>query len=165
MDCGEPSRDARQAVSELARKLVAVLGMLGSDFDGERANAGRQADKMVRAAGLTWEDVVNGALAARKEPPQEPPKKKRGRPPAPPPAWHRTLQYCLDMDTRCQEALGNPLYNTWSFNFLDSIQKYRRLTDKQAEVLNRLFQEALEANRLLDGRESSNGDGDERATA
>jgi len=40
------------------RKLVMVLGMLGSAHDGEIAAAGRSAAKMVREAGLTWREVI-----------------------------------------------------------------------------------------------------------
>jgi hypothetical protein len=32
--------------------------MLGSEFDGERANAAALADRLVRDAGLTWTDVI-----------------------------------------------------------------------------------------------------------
>jgi hypothetical protein len=39
-------------------RLVRLLGMLGSDFDGERANAGQMADALVRSLGLRWDDVI-----------------------------------------------------------------------------------------------------------
>src|SRR3954465_8229254 len=42
----------------LVTKLVKVLGMLGSDHDGEIAAAGRRANAMVRGAGLTWDQVL-----------------------------------------------------------------------------------------------------------
>lgn len=32
--------------------------MLGSEHDGERANAAKKASDMVRAAGMTWEQVL-----------------------------------------------------------------------------------------------------------
>jgi hypothetical protein len=40
-------------------RLAKLLGMLGSDHDGEVAAAGRHADALVRRAGLTWADVVS----------------------------------------------------------------------------------------------------------
>ena|SRR5712671_5916708 len=40
------------------QKLVRVLGMLGSDHDGERASAARMATQMLREAELTWDHVV-----------------------------------------------------------------------------------------------------------
>ena len=35
-----------------------LLGLLGSDHDGERATAGAKADALVRKLGLTWADVI-----------------------------------------------------------------------------------------------------------
>ena len=40
------------------RRLVGILGRLGSDHDGERAAAGLLASRMLRAAGLAWGDVI-----------------------------------------------------------------------------------------------------------
>lgn len=40
------------------RRLVGVLSRLGSNHDGERAAAGLLADRMLRSAGLTWEQLV-----------------------------------------------------------------------------------------------------------
>ena len=51
------------ALAEADRdRLARLLGMLGSDFDGEVANAGRLADRLVRNAGLTWPDVLAPSL-------------------------------------------------------------------------------------------------------
>jgi hypothetical protein len=41
-----------------AQRLVRLLGMLGSDHDGEVVNAGRMADRLVREHGLTWPDII-----------------------------------------------------------------------------------------------------------
>jgi hypothetical protein len=43
-------------------RLTKLLGMLGSDHDGEIAAAGRAADRLVRGAGLRWPDIVQPAL-------------------------------------------------------------------------------------------------------
>ena len=40
------------------RRLVGILGRLGSNHDGERAAAGLLADRLLRSAGLTWEQLV-----------------------------------------------------------------------------------------------------------
>jgi hypothetical protein len=48
---------------DLAR-LGKLLGMLGSDRDGEIANAGRAADKLIRNAGMAWADFVGAAEIA-----------------------------------------------------------------------------------------------------
>jgi hypothetical protein len=48
-------------------RLVRLLGMLGSDFNGERANAGRLADTLVRSLGLRWDDVIAVAGASEQQ--------------------------------------------------------------------------------------------------
>lgn len=39
-------------------RLVAILGRLGSDFDGERAAAGLLAARLLRDRGLCWDDLI-----------------------------------------------------------------------------------------------------------
>src|SRR5262245_61799691 len=51
-------------------RLIKLLGMLGSDYAGERANAGRMANDMIRGVGLTWPQILspevsNGALLSQ----------------------------------------------------------------------------------------------------
>ena len=41
-----------------AQRLVRLLGMLGSAHDGEAANAGRMADRLIREHGLTWSQII-----------------------------------------------------------------------------------------------------------
>jgi hypothetical protein len=38
--------------------LIKLLGLLGSDHNGEIAGAGRMADALIRDAGVTWADVI-----------------------------------------------------------------------------------------------------------
>ena len=49
----------------VADRLAKLLGMLGSDHDGERANAGRMADELIRANGLRWADVLAVAASTK----------------------------------------------------------------------------------------------------
>jgi hypothetical protein len=58
-----PTNDDSETV--LSRKLRKLLGMMGSDHEGERANAGAIADRTLREAGLTWDDVVNIPVSVR----------------------------------------------------------------------------------------------------
>jgi hypothetical protein len=44
---------------KLSKRLVRILGMLGSDSAGERDAAALAAARMVKEAGLTWYDVLN----------------------------------------------------------------------------------------------------------
>ena len=41
-------------------RLVSILGMLGSEFPGERAAAGLKAVELLRGAGLVWDVVIAG---------------------------------------------------------------------------------------------------------
>ena len=47
---------------QAADRLTKLLGMLGSNSDGERANAALMADRFVHGLGLTWHDVINTPL-------------------------------------------------------------------------------------------------------
>ena len=41
------------------RRLAAILGMLGSGFEGEQASAARQAEAFRKRHGLTWEQMLS----------------------------------------------------------------------------------------------------------
>lgn len=41
-----------------ADRLRKLCGMFGSAHDGERASAAAMADKLVRTAGLTWNEII-----------------------------------------------------------------------------------------------------------
>src|SRR5690349_5101123 len=43
-------------------RLAKLLGLLGSEHDGEVVAAARRADALVRGTGLTWRDVLISAL-------------------------------------------------------------------------------------------------------
>jgi hypothetical protein len=51
--------------SDVAERLVKLLGMIGSIHDGEALNAARLADRLVREAGLTWTDVIGTVPATQ----------------------------------------------------------------------------------------------------
>jgi hypothetical protein len=40
------------------KRLMQIMGMTGSDADGEALNAVRKANEMLRASNLTWTDVL-----------------------------------------------------------------------------------------------------------
>jgi hypothetical protein len=69
------------------RRLAAILGMLGSEFDGERAAAGLQAEAFRKRHGLTWEQMLATPPpeAVRQEPEPPPPPQA---PPTPDPYAH-----------------------------------------------------------------------------
>lgn len=105
------------------RKLVGILGRLGSDQDGERAAAGLLASRMLRTAGLTWAQLLDPPAAERKLP-------KMG-------TWRETVARCLAQagSLRAREV-----------GFLRDLPGFRRLSVKQRYVLNEI------ANRVLKDR-------------
>jgi hypothetical protein len=42
------------------QRLIMLLGMMGSDHDGEVMNAAKAAMRLLGKAGLTWEEVLQG---------------------------------------------------------------------------------------------------------
>jgi hypothetical protein len=112
-------------LSETARvRLSRLLAMLGSDFDGEVINAGRQADRLVRSAGVSWTDVINPSLP--------PPDNARwpGTDPDPAgPDWRQTAAACLRFPM---------LLNKWEFDFLSGLPRFPGLSKKQRDTLRNI---------------------------
>jgi hypothetical protein len=54
------SSEARSGPFDLAR-FMKLCGMLASPNDGERASAAAKASEMLKAADLTWTDVIKDA--------------------------------------------------------------------------------------------------------
>lgn len=46
-------------------RLARILGMLGSDHDGERAAAAMRADAMLRERGISWAELVDRVRVAQ----------------------------------------------------------------------------------------------------
>jgi hypothetical protein len=55
------------------KRLIAIAGMLGSDHDGERANAARLATLELRRLGLTWAELIGRAFQALTAPARQEP--------------------------------------------------------------------------------------------
>ncbi len=103
---------SRPAPSNLD-KLARVLGLLGSPIAGERDAAALAADRLVRASGLEWADVLDC------------PKLRARSPPAP---STRTSDLVI--------CLGSPgQLNDWERKFLNSIRDGRALSQKQKNTL------------------------------
>jgi hypothetical protein len=113
------------ALAEVDRdRLAKLLGLLGSTFDGEVANAGRLADKLVRAAGLTWPDIIAPALS--------PPHHDHHGDSAADPLrrdWRA-------MAARCTQFPH--LIDMWEWKFLSGLQRFPRLSAKQNAILIRI---------------------------
>jgi hypothetical protein len=102
-----------------ADKLVKVLGMLGSAYDGEIA-AGRRAHSMLQAKGLTWSDVIVPA-APRPEPPQR--------------RWSRTTS---PSDIAALYLQWPEVLTDWETDFCRSIVGRCRISAKQTVFLERI---------------------------
>jgi hypothetical protein len=104
-------------------KLAAILGRLGSDFDGERAAAGLLATRFMRDHALTWPDLLAAPAPAT--------------PPPPPADWRRRAAWCAE---RAELLSG------WEASFLAGMaQRAAPPTEKQGRVLDRLVQRRVAA--------------------
>jgi hypothetical protein len=86
-----------------------------SDFDGERANAGLAATRLIQSAGMTWEQVLRPAIAAPK------PQNTSAASPQP--------------KRRDQAALALLLTNCWPECWADVVQAIWS-TDRYADVMD-----------------------------
>jgi hypothetical protein len=108
----------------LARpRLAAVLSRLESPFDGERAAAGLLASRMVRAAGLSWAEVVAPDVAG----PQRPD----------PPPWRAAVAMC---------RRRRDLLTDWEAQFLATLATQARVSPRQIEILDRIVAKVQAAN-------------------
>jgi hypothetical protein len=99
-------------------KLVGVLGMLGSEHAGERDNAARLADRLVRGKGLEWAQLLAPKPAA----------------PTPPPA---PASCSVEADLRVCRAYPG-LLNNWERGFLRGLKPGRTLSVKQLGILSEM---------------------------
>lgn len=106
--------------SDARRKLVGVLGMLSSNHVGERDAAAQIASKIVKTAGLTWDEVI--AVDAPVVP-----EYSHYQPPAA--GWRALAMLCAS----CPGGLTD-----WERSFLDGLPQRKLLTTKQNACLNRI---------------------------
>jgi hypothetical protein len=115
-------------------RLIKLLGMLGSHFDGEVVNAARLIHKLVRNRQLEWNDLIVQIGGFRQRP------KQRDLF-----AEEDTYDSRMEQIERCRQHAT--LLSAWERDFIDSIaesiQQWRRLTEKQAAVLDRIVEERL----------------------
>jgi len=105
------------------QRLIRLLGMLGSAHDGEVANAGRLADRLIRQHGVTWAQVVLPVLV-KPAPPVDDDE------PATPDQWRDLARTILD--------LWGDLLRERELHFVEQMTEWRgRPTEKQqAWLLN-----------------------------
>jgi len=122
-------------------RLIKLLGMLGSDHDGERASAALLATRMLKEAGLVWADLVIHTKAdsdpRRDSDPRCDSDPRRGSAPRRDARW-------------AEFARGFPAAAAWLLRHMDTFEfaaslhegvlKYGRLTPKQMAAVVRMLE-------------------------
>jgi hypothetical protein len=100
-------------------KLAAVLGLLGSEHDGEVVAAGRMAERIRREANVTWSDII------------APPGGPGSRSADVPPAWDVMVAVC---------RAGPAGQTLWERHFLSELSGYRHApSERQRDILARIY--------------------------
>ena len=102
------------------RRLARVCGLLGSEHDGEVLAAARQAEKIRKKVGLTWEELLVPSI--------------RPRSGAPPPEeltdWRWACHFCLERYR---------LLPSWELDFVATVARYQKPPSaKQMVIVHRL---------------------------
>ncbi len=128
--------DAKQR--DLVQKL---LGMLGSDFDGERAVAAKKISDIAKACKLSIHDMLRLCYASASRDYRQPPP-----PPPPPPKKEPWNTYgsddgLLDELKELIEKWGIEPLSAWEANFTSDIcdRDPMYLSDKQIAVIERII--------------------------
>src|SRR5580765_6310599 len=87
------------------KRLIQFCGMLGSDFPGERANAAKMANDLLREHKLTWEEALGGAKPNGANPFTPPPPGWKSSKPV---AWREQARECLDSILKQPRATLSP---------------------------------------------------------
>ncbi len=114
-----------------AERLVKLLGMLGSDHDGERAAAAMKADSFVKGLGLTWRDVVMSTETDVDDLDQQ---QEAGEDSTDDDWWRDAARFYLQWPED---------FNDWELDFLYGVLKFRKPSDKQIETIKRLYEVAV----------------------
>lgn len=126
-------------------KLIKLLGMLGSDYIGERASAGALAHRLVKSAGLSWSDLISVPAASQRPTYEAPPRYRRAYPPSDPddPSLPHWRQMALELAASTQAT-------TWEVHFAhDLLDQDWDPTRRQFEVLARAWKAATTANAWM----------------
>jgi hypothetical protein len=114
----------RALAPQTADRLAKICGLLGSAHDGERASAALKADALVRAAGLTWADVINVPPPAADAP--------RIR------AWRSTSTDWQKMAAFCHQRRHQ--LSSWDRDFVRSMLNWQgEPSEKQQDCLASIF--------------------------
>jgi len=102
------------------QRLARVCGLLGSEHDGEALAAARQAEKIRKKLGLTWDELLVPSPRPRLADP----------PPEDLTDWRSASHFCL---ARSQWL------TSWELNFVATVARYTKPPSaKQLIILHRL---------------------------
>ena len=102
------------------QRLARVCGLLGSDHDGEALAAARQAEKLRKKLGLTWDELLVPPTRQR----------SKGLPPEELTDWQAACLFCLEHF----QSLTR-----WELDFVSKVARYTRSPSaKQWIILHRL---------------------------
>ena len=102
------------------QRLARVCGLFGSDHDGEALAAARQAEKIRKKVGLTWEELLVPSIRPRLADPS----------PEELTDWRWACHFCLER--YC-------LLTSWELNFVATVARYTKPPSaKQLIILQRL---------------------------
>jgi hypothetical protein len=107
-------------------RLVALLGMTGSDGDGEALNAARLANKFLKDRKLTWVDVIGGTVTVEKVVVVETGKKSA-------PKEHQ------EMAREIMDAYGNDL-KPKEYSFVNDMMTWNVPSAKQLDWLRTIYE-------------------------
>jgi hypothetical protein len=108
-------------------QLVKILGLTGSQYDGEALAAARKAHGILTAAGLSWDTVIAPADADH-----HPDDGDMA-------STDAEISWCLDH--------GDGVLTAWDRQFLVSLQSFSRHSEKQKAVLDRIGRKCRAAQR------------------
>ncbi len=137
-------------------RLSKLVGMLGSSFDGERANAARLIQAMADKYKLTVDGLMKAAYSGgnsssqnkyHNDPPwrEAEPEKPKPKPKKPKPAglmpddMLEALRECLDMPTL------TPWEQQFAADVSDRYDRDYQLSEKQLVIIERILEKAVKA--------------------
>jgi hypothetical protein len=109
------------------QRLARVCGLFGSDHDGEALAAARQAEKIRKKLGLTWDELLVPTPRPRAADP----------PPEDLTDWRSACHFCLER----YHSL-----TSWELDFVATIARYQKPPSaKQLRILHRLIARCRDA--------------------
>ena len=130
------------------KRIEKLIGMLGSAFDGERANAAAMLSKMAEARKLTLNELITAALSDDSAPRQtsKPPPKSE-----PEPDTFTDIDQADDLLRMLRRIAERPdiaarVLTNWEINFATDVSnRYERdyeLSDKQLAIVQKVLVKA-----------------------